>query len=72
LRKEPYWAKVAGVFEDTTGSSVSYELLRRITAESNEFWSDTKPSKVFGGKITAETETELEDDDNDPKTRREY
>lgn len=52
----------------TTGSSVSYELLRRITTESHEFCVGFEAIRDLK-ETTAGIETELEDD-NDSKTTR--
>jgi hypothetical protein len=75
LREELYRAKVAGVFGGTTGLSVSYELLRRITAESHEFCVGCEVIRSIWRKSAAEKETELEkkeNDDNYFETIREY
>jgi hypothetical protein len=59
LREELYRAKVAGVFGGTTGLSLSYELLRRITAESHEFCVGCEVIRSIWRKSAAEKKTGL-------------
>ena len=65
-----------------TGLSVSYKLLRRITAESHEFcvgcevirsiWRKSAAEKETGLEEEEEEEEEDDDDDDYPETTREY